>query len=183
MWALVLTGGFAICEIIGGLLAHSLTLLADAGHMFTDTASLALAWAALRISTRPSDRRRTYGYQRLQVLAAFVNSILLLLVVAWISYEALMRLRHPVAVAAPLMLVVAGGGLLINIVALLLLRRGDAENLNVHAAYLHVLSDLLGSLAALFAGTVILFTGWIRIDPLLALAVAGLIVFSTAACW
>jgi cobalt-zinc-cadmium efflux system protein len=178
MWALVLTGVFAICEIIGGLLAHSLTLLADAGHMFTDAASLALAWAALRFSTLPSDRRRTYGYQRLQVLAAFVNSILLLLAVAWISYEAIMRLRHPVAVAAPLMLVVAGGGLLINVVALLLLRRGDAENLNVHAAYLHVLSDLLGSLAALFAGTVILFTGWIRIDPLLALAVAGLIVFS-----
>ena len=178
MWALVLTGGFAIVEIVGGFLAGSLTLLADAGHMLTDAASLALAWVALRVAARPSDRRRTYGYQRLQVLAAFVNSILLLLPVAWIVYEAIIRLRNPAPVMGPLMLTVAGGGLLINVVALVLLRRGDAENLNLRAAYLHVLSDLLGSLAALLAATIIIFTGWTRIDPLLALLVAGLIVVS-----
>jgi cobalt-zinc-cadmium efflux system protein len=178
MWALVLTGGFAIVEIVGGFLAGSLTLLADAGHMLTDAASLALAWVALRVAARPSDRRRTYGYQRLQVLAAFVNSILLLLPAAWIVYEAIIRLRNPAPVMGPLMLAVAGGGLLINVVALVLLRRGDAENLNLRAAYLHVLSDLLGSLAALLAATIIIFTGWTRIDPLLALLVAGLIVAS-----
>ena len=178
MWALVLTGGFAIVEIVGGFLAGSLTLLADAGHMLTDAASLALAWVALRVAARPSDRRRTYGYQRLQVLAAFVNSILLLLPVAWIVYEAIVRLRNPAPVMGPLMLTVAGGGLLINVVALVLLRRGDAENLNLRAAYLHVLSDLLGSLAALVAAMVIIFSNWTRIDPLLALLVAGLIVAS-----
>ncbi len=172
MWALVLTGGFAIVEIAGSFLAHSLTLLADAGHMLTDAASLALAWVALRFASRPSDRRRTYGYQRLQVLAAFVNSILLLLAVLWIAYEAIMRLRNPAPVAGPLMLAVAGCGLLINLVALVLLRGGDAENLNLRAAYLHVLSDLFGSLAALIAATIIIFTGWTRIDPLLALLVA-----------
>ena len=178
MWALVLTGGFAIVEIVGGFLAGSLTLLADAGHMLTDAASLALAWVALRVAARPSDRRRTYGYQRLQVLAAFVNSILLLLPVAWIVYEAIIRLRNPAPVMGPLMLTVAGGGLLINVVALVLLRRGDAENLNLRAAYLHVLSDLLGSLAALVAAMVIIFSDWTRIDPLLALLVACLIVAS-----
>jgi cobalt-zinc-cadmium efflux system protein len=178
MWALVLTGGFAIVEIVGGFLANSLTLLADAGHMLTDAASLALAWVALRFAVRPSDRRRTYGYQRLQVLAAFANSMLLLLAVAWIVYEAIARLRNPAPVAGPLMLAVAGGGLLVNLVALVLLRRGDPENLNLRAAYLHVLSDLLGSLAALVAATVIIFTNWTRIDPLLALLVAGLIVTS-----
>ncbi len=178
MWALVLTGCFAIVEIAGGFLAHSLTLLADAGHMLTDAASLALAWVALRFAARPSDRRRTYGYQRLQVLAAFVNSILLVLAVLWIAYEAIMRLRNPAPVAGPLMLVVAGGGLLVNLVALVLLRRGDAENLNMRAAYLHVLSDLLGSVMALIAATSIIFTGWTRIDPLLALLVAVLIVVS-----
>ncbi|HKE44520.1 MAG TPA: cation diffusion facilitator family transporter [Steroidobacteraceae bacterium] len=178
LWALVLTGSFAVVEIVGGFFAHSLTLLADAGHMLTDAASLALAWVALRFASLPSDRRRTYGYQRLQVLAAFVNSILLLLATAWIVYEAIVRLRNPSNVAGPLMFAVAGGGLLINVAALLLLRRGDAHNLNLRAAVLHVLSDLLGSVGALMAALVIVFTGWMRVDPLLALLVAGLIVFS-----
>ena len=178
MWALLLTGGFAVVEIIGGLFAHSLTLLADAGHMLTDAASLALAWVALRFASLPSDRRRTYGYQRLQVLAAFVNSILLLLATGWIVYEAILRLNNPTSVAGPLMLGVAGGGFLVNVVALLLLRQGDAENLNLRAAVLHVFSDLLGSVAALIAALIIIYTGWTRIDPLLALVVAGLIVFS-----
>ncbi|HEY7377913.1 MAG TPA: cation diffusion facilitator family transporter, partial [Steroidobacteraceae bacterium] len=137
MWALVLTGGFAVVEIVGGFLAHSLTLLADAGHMLTDAASLALAWVALRFASLPSDRRRTYGYQRLQVLAAFVNSMLLLLATAWIVYEAILRLSSPTMVAGPLMLGVAGGGFLVNVVALVLLKRGDAENMNLRAALLH----------------------------------------------
>jgi cobalt-zinc-cadmium efflux system protein len=178
LWALALTGGFAIIEIIGGTLAGSLTLFADAGHMFADTASLALAWVALRFADLPSDRRRTYGYQRLQVLAAFVNSLLLLGGVLWLAYAAIGRLRQPTPVAAPLMLVVASGGLVVNLAALFFLRRGDAANLNLRAAYLHVLSDLLGSVMAIAAASIVMMTGWMRIDPLLALVVAIMIVLS-----
>lgn len=178
LWALCLTGGFAIVELVGGVLARSLTLMADAGHMFTDTAALALAWVALRFAHVPSDRRRTYGYQRLQVLAAFVNSLILIGAVAWLAYEAIVRLRNPAPVAGPLMLAIAAGGLVINFIALALLHRGETRNLNIHAAYLHVLSDLLGSLMALIAAVVILTTGWMQIDPLLALVVAVLIIRS-----
>ena len=177
-WALVLTGGFAVIELIGGWLAHSLTLVADAGHMFTDAASLALAWLALRFASLPSDRKRTYGYHRLQVLAAFVNSLILLAAVLWIAFEAIQRLREPAPIAAPLMLGVAVAGLVVNLAALMLLRRGDTHNLNVHAAYLHVLSDLLGSLLAITAAIVVTLTGWVRIDPLLALVVSLLIVIA-----
>ena len=165
-------------ELVGGWLARSLTLMADAGHMFTDAASLALAWLALRFATLPSDRKRTYGYHRLQVLAAFVNSLILLAAVLWIGFEAIQRLRSPAPVAGPLMLGVAGAGLLVNIAALILLHRGDTHNLNMRAAYMHVLSDLLGSLLAITAAVVVIFTGWVRIDPLLALVLALLIVIA-----
>ncbi len=177
-WALLFTGGFAVIELIGGLLAQSLTLVADAGHMFTDAASLALAWLALRFAHLPSDRKRTYGYHRLQVLAAFVNSLILLAAVVWIGYEAFERLRNPAPVAGPLMLGVAAAGLLVNLASLILLHRGDIHNLNMRAAYMHVLSDLLGSLLAITAAVVVTLTGWVRIDPLLALVVALLIVIA-----
>ncbi len=177
-WALVFTGGFAVVELIGGLLAKSLTLVADAGHMFTDAASLALAWLALRFAALPSDRKRTYGYHRLQVLAAFVNSLVLLAAVVWIGYEAFERLRSPAPVAGPLMLGVAAAGLVVNVAALFILHRGDTHNLNVRAAYMHVLSDLLGSLLAIAAALVVTLTGWVRIDPLLALVLVVLIVIA-----
>jgi cobalt-zinc-cadmium efflux system protein len=177
-WALVLTGGFAVIELIGGWLAQSLTLVADAGHMFTDAASLTLAWLAVRFANLPPDRKRSYGYHRLQVLAAFVNSLILLAAVLWIAYEAIQRLQAPTPIAAPLMLGVALAGLVVNVIALLLLRQGDTQNLNVRAAYLHVLSDLLGSLLAITAAMVVALTGWVRIDPLLALVVALLIVIA-----
>lgn len=178
LWAFALTGGFALVELVGGFLAHSLTLLADGGHMLTDAASLALAWVALRFADRPSDRRRTYGYQRLQVLAAFVNSLLLIGAVVWLVIEAIERLRTPAPVAGPLMITIAAGGLIVNLVALALLHRGDAHNLNLRAAYLHVISDTLGSLMALTAAIVVMTTGWTQIDPLLALLVVVLIVRS-----
>jgi cobalt-zinc-cadmium efflux system protein len=177
-WALLLTGGFAVIELAGGLIAQSLALVADAGHMFTDAASLALAWVALRFARLPSDRKRTYGYQRLQVLAAFVNSLLLLAAVVWIGYEAIERLRNPAPIEGPLMLGVAVTGLLVNAGALLFLHGGDTHNLNVRAAYLHVLSDLLGSLLAITAAVVVILTGWLRIDPLLALVLMLLIVIA-----
>jgi cobalt-zinc-cadmium efflux system protein len=177
-WAFALTGGFASIEFIGGWLSHSLTLMADAGHMVTDSASLALAWIALRFAGMPSDRKRTYGYQRLQVLAAFVNSLLLLGAVVWLVIEAIQRLQDPAPVTGPLMMAIAAGGLIINLVSLALLHRGEASNLNIRAAYLHVVSDLLGSVMALVAAAVVMSTGWTRIDPLLALVVACLIVRS-----
>ncbi len=164
-----------IVEIIGGWLSGSLALLADAGHMLVDTCALALAFLAERLARRPSDGRRTYGYRRVQVLAAFVNAAFLLLIVAWIVYEAAQRLREPHAVAAPLMLVVAVAGALVNLLGARLLHAGDPHDLNQRAAYLHVLSDLAGSLAAVVAAVVILTTGWLRIDPLLSLLVALLI--------
>ncbi len=146
--------------------------------MLTDAVSLALAWVALRFADRPSDRRRTYGFQRLQVLAAFVNSLLLLGAVTWLVFETIERLRNPAPVAGTLMLVVGAGGLIVNLLALALLHRRDTRNLNLRAAYLHVVSDALGSVMALIAAVVVMYTGWTQIDTLLALLVVALIVRS-----
>jgi cobalt-zinc-cadmium efflux system protein len=179
--ALALTGTFMLVEFAGGFLARSLALLADAGHMLTDTAALALAWAALRIAARPADTRRSFGYQRLRVLATFVNGCALLFIVAWIAVEAVQRLLNPVEVNATAILWVGGLGLCVNVIVFAMLRRGDAHDMNIAAATLHVISDLLGSAAAVVAGAVILFTGWLPIDPLLSLFVSALIVRSALA--
>jgi cobalt-zinc-cadmium efflux system protein len=178
-WAMLLTGGFMLAEVVGGIVAGSLALIADAGHMLTDAASLALAWAAFRVGHWPRDARRTYGYHRFQVLAAFVNGLTLVAIVGWIAIEAMRRLFAPVEVLGGLMLVVAGLGLLVNLAAFEVLRGGDRENLNVRGAALHVLGDLLGSVAAIVAALVILWTGWTPIDPLLSLLIAALILRST----
>ena len=175
MIALALTGMFMVVELVGGILSGSLALLADAGHMLTDTMALALAAAAFHVSKRPADSLRTFGYQRFQILAAFVNGITLLLIVGWIVIEAVRRFAAPEPVAGPLMLVVAVVGLVVNVVAFLVLHGGDRENLNVRGAALHVAGDLLGSVAAIVAAVVIIRTGWLPIDPLLSLAVAALI--------
>ena len=174
-WAALLTGGFMGAEIVGGLLAGSLALLADAAHMATDALSLAMAWFAFRIARRPSDWRRTYGYGRFQVLVAFANGIGLALLIVWITVEAIGRLFDPVEVMGGTMLVIAAVGLLVNIAAFVVLRGADRENLNIRGAVLHVLGDLLGSVAALVAAGVILATGWSPIDPLLSLFVALLL--------
>jgi cobalt-zinc-cadmium efflux system protein len=176
-WALVLTGGFMLVEVIGGVLSGSLALIADAGHMVTDAAALGLALAAFRFGQRPHDLQRSYGYHRFQVLAAFVNGLALLAVVAWIAFEAVMRLLDPVPVLGGPMLAVALAGLGVNLAAFLVLR-GSAGNLNVRGAAVHVLGDLLGSLAAIAAASVILGTGWTPIDPLLSVLVAALVLRS-----
>ncbi len=173
--ALVLTGSFMVVEVIGGLAAGSLALLADAGHMLTDTFSLALAFIAFRIGRWPQDSRRTYGYGRFQVLAAFVNGLTLVAIVAWIAFEAMRRLLEPVEVLGGLMLAVAVVGLAVNLAAFTILHRGEQGNLNLRGATLHVLADILGSVAAIVAALVISFTGWMPIDPLLSLLVAALI--------
>jgi cobalt-zinc-cadmium efflux system protein len=176
--AMLLTGGFMVAEVVGGVVAGSLALLADAGHMLTDCASLALAWLAFRIGRRPHDARRTYGYHRFQVLAAFVNGLSLLAIVLWIAIEAVRRLLDPVEVIGGLMLAVAVVGLLVNLAAFWILHGGDRANLNIRGATLHVLGDLLGSIAAIVGALVITWTGWMPIDPLLSLLVALLILRS-----
>ena len=176
--ALVLTGAFMIVEVVGGIMSGSLALLADAGHMLTDTMALALAAFAFRVSSRPADARRSYGYQRVQIIAAFVNGLSLLVIVGWILFEAVMRLIEPPEVAGQIMLYVASAGLLVNIVAFIVLHGGDQENLNIRGAALHVLGDLLGSVAAIIAALTIIRTGWMPIDPLLSVLVAMLILRS-----
>jgi cobalt-zinc-cadmium efflux system protein len=174
----VLTGVFMVAEIVGGLLSGSLALLADAGHMLTDFASLALAWVGFRLTRQPADWRRTYGFDRFAVLVAFVNGMALFAIAAWIVLEASRRLYEPVPVIGGLMLWVALAGLAVNVVVFLILRTGDRENLNIRAAVLHVVGDLLGSVAAVAASIVILLTGWTPIDPLLSMVVALIILRS-----
>jgi cobalt-zinc-cadmium efflux system protein len=175
-WALIITTTFMVLEIAGGVLSGSLALLADAGHMLTDSASLGLAWLAARFSLRP-DTAAGRGH-RAQLWAAFVNALALLFVVAWILWEAAQRLNEPRSIAAGPMLGVALAGLVANLVVLRVLGSGHVANLNVAAARLHVLGDLLGSIAASTAAIVILATGWMPIDPLLSVLVALLILRS-----
>lgn len=167
-----------VVEVIGGLISGSLALLADAVHMLTDAFALVLAISAQWISSRPADSRLHFGYRRTQVLAAFVNGIALLGLLGWIIFEAIARLGRPVDVAWEPMLGVAVVGLAANGVAFLLLHGGDRENVNMRGAMLHVISDLLGSVAAVFAAMVIAIGGSTRIDPVLSLVVAALIAHS-----
>ncbi len=176
--AALLTGGFMVVEVLGGIAAGSLALIADAGHMLTDFAALAFAWFAFRVARRPADARRTYGFDRLSVMAAFVNGLALFAVTAWIVIEAASRLSDPRPVTGGLMLAVATAGLVVNILSFWVLSRGDRENLNLRAALLHVAGDLLGSVGAILAALVILWTGWYPIDPILSVVVAMLILRS-----
>ncbi len=176
--ALVLTGAFMIVEVIGGIISGSLALLADAGHMLTDTMALALAAVAFQVSKRPADAKLTYGYQRFQILAAFVNGLSLIVIVAWILYEAVDRFRNPTEILGNTMLLIAAIGLVVNLISFLVLHGGDRDNLNIRGAAIHVAGDLLGSVAAIIAAIVIIYTGWTPIDPLLSVAVAFLILRS-----
>lgn len=177
-WAMILTVTFVGAEVAGGLLSGSLALLADAGHMLTDAASLALAWLGFRLARRPADPERSYGYHRFEVLAAFVNGIALFAIAGWIVFEAATRLADPVPVLGATMLGFAALGLVVNLGAFVILIGGDRANLNIWGAALHVMGDLLGSVAAIGAALVILATGWTPIDPILSVLVALLILRS-----
>jgi cobalt-zinc-cadmium efflux system protein len=179
-WAFVIIFVFMLIEVIGGLMAGSLALLADAGHMVSDAAALGMSWAALRLGKRAADPERTYGYKRLEVLVAFVNGCTLFVIAGWIVIEAIRRFSAPVEVLGGTMLVVAAAGLLANVVAFLVLNGGNRENLNMRSAWLHVLGDLLGFVVAIIAAGVILLTGWSPIDPILSVVVAILILKSAA---
>jgi cobalt-zinc-cadmium efflux system protein len=174
--ALMILGSFTLVEAVGGYFANSIALLAESAHMLADSASLLLAVLALRVGRRPANTRRTYGHRRYQPLAAFVNGQVLLLLTAWVVYEALLRLAHLPQVNAALMLTVAVAGGVANLAAFLAL--SGARSLNERGARAHVLSDLLGSAAASLAAIVILAWGWTAADPLLSLVVAALILRS-----
>ena len=176
--AFVLTFAFMLVELVGGVIAGSLALLADAGHMLTDAAALALAWAASRIAARPADARRSFGYQRTRVLATFVNGCALLFIVAWIAIEAVQRLLNPQPVDATAVIWIGTLGFATNLLVFGLLRRGHAHDMNIAAATLHVVGDLLGSVAAVGAAIVIYYTGWTLADPISSLLVSLLIVRS-----
>lgn len=177
-WALLLIGGFTVVEVIGGIVSGSLALLADAAHMFVDTVSLFFAWIAFKLSRRPADNSRTFGYHRFPVLVAYTNGVFLVVVVGFIFFEAAERFMSPTPILAGPMLTVAVLGLLVNIAAFAVLQGADKQNLNVRGALLHVLGDMLGSAAAVSAAVVIMTTGWTPIDPLLSVFVGFLVLRS-----
>jgi len=170
-WALGLTSAFLVAEVAGAFITGSLALLSDAAHMATDTLGLMIALVAVRLSRRPPDARRTYGYARLEALGALVNGVLLFAVGAYILWEAAHRFREPQAVGETGMLLIAGLGLVVNLIAMRLLRAGAGENLNVKGAYLEVWSDMLGSVAVILGALAIGWTGWQWIDPVLAVLI------------
>lgn len=176
--AALLTGLFMVAELIGGVVSGSLALLADAGHMLTDFAALAMAWGAFQIAKRPATWRHSYGYDRVSILVAFVNGLTLFAIAFWIVWEALHRFMVPGEVLAGTMLWVAVGGLAVNVLVFWILMGADQNNLNIRGAVLHVLGDLLGSVAAIAAAIIILLTGWVLADPILSVLVAVLILRS-----
>lgn len=178
--AAVLTSGFMVAEAVGGWLTGSLALLADAGHMLTDSVSLILAYVAYRVSVRPGTGQMTYGFERLKILIAYTNGLTIFAIAVWIVVEAAGRLAEPHPVAAGPMLAIAAGGLVVNLVVFAILHRGDRTSLNLRGAALHVLGDLLGSVAAIVAALVILATGWTPADPLLSVLVAVLLFVGAA---
>lgn len=175
-----LTASTMVAEIIGGLLTRSLALLADAGHMMTDVVSLGLALLAIWFAERPATVRKTYGYYRVEILAALTNCVLLLLVSFYILYEAARRLEHPADILSGPMLLIAVFGLTINLIGMWLLREGSAHSLNVKGAYLEVLSDILGSVGVIVASIIIMKTGWKAIDPIIS---AGIGLFILPRTW
>lgn len=178
-WVLALTLAYTAAEVAGGLASNSLALLADAGHMATDDLALGLAVLAGWFASRPPDRGRTFGYQRAEILVALTNGVILVVVCGFIFWEAIHRFVAPPAVATGLMAWIAAGGLVVNLIAARILS-GHTRGLNVRAAFLHVLGDLLGSIGALVAAALIAIADWRWADPLASMFIGAVIVFSSA---
>jgi len=176
--AFLLASGFMVAELVGGMLANSLALIADAGHMASDAAALGLGLFAMWIASRPHTERRTFGFHRAEILAALVNGSLLVGIALLVSYHAVGRLRDVQEVASGPVLIIAALGLVVNVVALGILGGHRDANLNVRGAFLHVLSDALGSIGVLISGVVIRFTGWMPVDAIVSLFIATLILVS-----
>jgi cobalt-zinc-cadmium efflux system protein len=168
-----------LAEAIGGYFANSLALLSDAGHMFTDVAALALSLLAVRFASRPATPRKTYGFYRLEILAALVNGATLIVLSLLICFEAYKRLRQPEEVHGWMLILISCGGLIVNLISAYLLSRFHKESLNVRGAFLHVLGDLLGSVAAVAAGALIIWRDWKWADPVFSVLISLLIIFSS----
>lgn len=178
-WVFFLTFLFMGVEVAGGLISDSLALLADAGHMFGDSGSLALAFFAAWLAMKPAPKKLSFGYDRVEVIAAFFNGLLLCVIAILIFKEALLRFNSPELIQSQLMLTVAVGGLIVNIIALKVLHGGHEHNLNMKGAYLHVLSDLLGSVGAIIASLLIMTQGWLWADAVISMIIA-ILVFNSA---
>jgi cobalt-zinc-cadmium efflux system protein len=176
MIVLGLTTAYMLAEVVGGLLTNSLALLADAGHMLTDVGGLALALMAIKFAERPATPERTYGYYRVEILAAMTNAIVLIGISLYILYEAYERFRNPPEVQSGTMLLIATIGLAINIAGVYILRAGSTESLNMKGAYFEVLSDMLTSVGVIVAGIIMLTTGWYYADPIISAGI-GLFIF------
>ncbi len=177
-WSLLVTVLFVVVEFVAGLQAHSLALISDAGHNLTDALALLLAWVGFYFASRPPDKVKTYGYHRAGVLAAFVNALTLLVLACFIFYESYHRLRNPEPVGELTMFVVAGLGLAVNAAIMLGLHRQRREDLNIRAAYVHMLGDALGSIGIIIGAVVIHYTGWHVVDPILSVLIGLLIVWT-----
>jgi cobalt-zinc-cadmium efflux system protein len=169
---------FVLVELVAGLQAHSLALVSDAAHNFTDALAIGLAWVGLRLQTKPADETKTYGYHRASVLSAFINALTLVALSAWIIYESVLRLRHPEPVQETVMMAVASLGLLLNGGIMLALRADSKNDINIRSAFVHMLGDALGSVAIILGAVAIRYTGWVSVDPLLSMVIALLIVWT-----
>lgn len=177
-WSLVATTAFVLVELVAGFQAHSLALLSDAGHNFTDALALGLAWAAFYLQSKPADETKTYGYHRASVLSAFVNALTLVALSVWILYEAVLRLRAPQPVHETIMMAVAGLGLALNGSIMLALRAASRNDINIRSAFVHMLGDALGSVGIVLGAVAIRYTGWVQVDPGLSILIALLIVWT-----
>lgn len=177
-WSLLATLVFVGVEVVSGLRAHSLALLSDAGHNFTDALALLLAWFGFYLQSRPADEVKTYGYHRAGVLTAFVNALTLIVLAAWIFYESWHRLVYPQPVHETVMLLVAAAGLVLNGGIMWGLRAARRQDINIRSAFVHMLGDLLGSIAIIAGALVIRYTGWEQVDPLLSILIGVLIVWT-----
>ena len=170
-FALALTTTFLIIEVVAGFITQSLALLSDAAHMFTDAAALAIALVAIKIGKLPADNKRTFGYQRFEILAALFNAMMLFVVAIYILYEAYQRFSHPPEIQSMGMMIVAVIGLIINLISMRILFSSSQESLNVKGAYLEVLSDAVGSVGVIAGAAIIYFTGWMWVDTLIAVLI------------
>lgn len=176
---LCLTATYMVAEVVGGFLSNSLALLADAGHMLADVAALAVSLIAFALAARPKSLRATFGYYRAEVLGALFNGVVLLMVSFFIIKESITRFFEPATIESDLMIGVALGGLVINMIGLLLLHQDRSRNLNIRGAWLHVLSDTLGSVGVVISGLLIHVFGWTLADPIASIAIAGLVSYSS----
>jgi cobalt-zinc-cadmium efflux system protein len=166
-----------VAEVIGGLLSNSLALLSDAGHMLTDNLALLLSFFAMTFASLPATDRKTFGFYRLEILAAFVNGIVLVLISLYIIYHAYLRMIHPQPVQGMLMLVIAVIGLMANIIGALFLFKHSHTSLNIRGAYLHIVGDAFSSVGVVIGGVIILYTGWYLIDPILSIMISLVIIY------